>query len=564
VIRQILRTALMAPVVAGACAAPAPDYDILIRGGTVYDGSGDAPRAADVAIAGDTIAGIGDFASASAGMTVDAAGLAVSPGFINMLSWATESLIVDGRSLSDIRQGVTLEVFGEGNSMGPLNPEMKADMLSRQGDVRFEVPWTSLGEYLDHLVERGVATNVASYIGATTVRVHEVGHEDRPPTPEELGRMQDLVREAMREGALGVGSSLIYAPAFYAETDELIALASAAGEFGGGYISHLRSEGNRLLEAVDELIAIAREAGVRAEIYHLKAAGSDNWAKLDEVIERVERARAGGLEITADMYTYTAGSTGLDAAMPPWIHEGGHAAMIERLRDPATRERIAAEMRTPTDEWENLLLAAGSPDRALLVGFRQDSLKYLTGRTLADVAESRGTGIEETAMDLVVQDDSRVGTVYFMMSEDNVRRQIALPWVSFGSDAGSLAPEEPFVRSSTHPRAYGNFARLLGRYVRDEGIIPLEEAVRKLTSLPAANLRIEGRGRLAPGYSADVVIFDPATIVDHATFEEPHRLATGVRDVFVNGVRVLSGGEPTGATPGRVVRGPGWEGASRP
>ena len=562
-LRPALRLALVAPVAAWACSAPAVHYDVVIRGGTVYDGSGDPPRTADVAIAGDTIAGIGDFASASAGVTIDAAGLAVAPGFINMLSWATESLIVDGRSLSDIRQGVTLEVFGEGNSMGPLNPEMKADMLTRQGDVRFEVPWTSLGEYLDHLVERGVATNVASYVGATTVRVHVIGHEDRPPTPDELARMQDLVREAMREGALGVGSSLIYAPAFYADTDELIALASAAGEFGGGYISHLRSEGNRLIESVDELLAIAREAGVRAEIYHLKAAGSDNWAKLDEVIERVERAREEGLEITADMYTYTAGSTGLDAAMPPWIHEGGHAAMIERLRDPETRARIAAEMRTPTDEWENLLLAAGSPDRALLVGFRQDSLKYLTGRTLAAVAESRGTGIEETAMDLVVQDDSRVGTVYFMMSEDNVRRQIAIPWVSFGSDAGSLAPEEPFVRSSTHPRAYGNFARLLGRYVRDEGIIPLEEAVRKLTSLPAANLGLEGRGRLAPGYFADVVIFDPATIADHATFEDPHQLATGVRDVFVNGVQVLSGEEPTGATPGRVVRGPGWEGASR-
>ena len=562
----ILRTALAGLLAAAwACSGPVPvgEYDVLIRGGTVYDGSGDAPRPADVAIAGDTIAGIGDFADATAAIMIDAAGHAVAPGFINMLSWATESLLVDGRSLSDIRQGVTLEVFGEGSSMGPLNPEMKRNMLERQGDVRFEVPWTSLGEYLDHMVERGVATNVASYVGATSVRVHEIGYEDRPPTVEELGRMQDLVRDAMREGALGVGSSLIYAPAFYAETDELIALASAAGEYGGGYISHLRSEGNRLLEAVDELLTIAREAGVRAEIYHLKAAGSDNWGKLDEVIARVEAARAEGLDITADMYMYTAGSTGLDAAMPPWIHEGGHAAMIERLRDPATRERIAEEMRTPTDEWENLLLAAGSPERVLLVGFRQDSLKYLTGRTLAQVATARATGIEETAMDLVVQDDSRVGTVYFMMSEENVRRQVAIPWVSFGSDAGSLAPEEPFIGTSTHPRAYGNFARLLGRYVRDEAIIPLEEAIRKLTSLPAANLRIEGRGSLATGYFADVVIFDPETISDHATFEAPHQLATGVRDVFVNGVQVLSEGEPTGATPGRVVRGPGWEGASR-
>ncbi len=545
-----------------ACGAAGPDYDVLILGGTMYDGSGDPPRVTDVAIAGDSIAGVGDYSAASATTTIDAGGLAVSPGFINMLSWATEPLIVDGRSLSDIRQGVTLEVFGEGQSMGPLNPAMKEEIVTRQGDLRFEVAWTTLGEYLEHLVDRGISTNVASYVGATTVRVHEIGYEDRPPTVEELGRMQDLVRDAMREGALGVGSSLIYAPAFYADTDELIALASTAGEFGGGYISHMRSEGNQLLEAVDELLTIAREAGVSAEIYHLKAAGSDNWSKLDDVIDRVERARAEGLAITADMYTYTAGSTGLDASMPPWIHEGGHDAMILRLRDPATRRLIADEMRTPTNEWENLLLAAGSADRVLLVGFRQDSLKYLTGRTLAQVAQMRGTGIEETAMDLVVQDDSRVGTVYFMMSEENVQRQIALPWLSFGSDAGSLAPEEPFIASSTHPRAYGNFARLLGRYVRDERLIPLEEAIRKLTSLPASNLKIEGRGRLAPGFFADVVIFDPATIADHATFEEPHQLATGMRDVFVNGVQVLSGGEHTGAMPGQVVRGPGWVGSA--
>jgi len=477
-----------------------------------------------------------------------------------MLSWATESLIVDGRSLSDIRQGVTLEVFGEGVSMGPLNASMKEQMQSGQGDVRYDVEWTTLGEYLDHLVERGIATNVASYIGATTVRIHEVGYEDRPPTVEELGRMQDLVRDAMREGALGVGSSLIYAPAFYASTEELVALASAAGEFDGAYISHMRSEGNQLLEAVDELITIARSAGVPAEIYHLKAAGNNNWDKLDGVIERVESAQAEGLAITADMYTYTAGSTGLNASMPPWAFEGGNEEFFRRLRDPAVRTRIAREMRTPTDEWENLLLSAGSPDRVLLVGFRQDSLKYLTGKSLAEVAEMRGTGIEETAMDLVVQDNSRVGAVYFMMSEENVRRQIRLPWLSFGSDAGSLAPEDPFLGSNPHPRAYGNFARVLGRYVREEGLISLQEAVRKLTSLPARNLQVQGRGRLAPGYFADVVVFDPETVGDHATFEEPHQLSTGVHDVFVNGVQVLADGEHTNATPGRVVRGPGWEG----
>lgn len=559
--RAILAAGAVLGVALGGCGAPGrPAYDVIVRGGTVYDGSGAAPVVADVAIADDTVAAIGDLGGASAALEVDAAGMAVSPGFINMLSWATESLIVDGRSLGDIRQGVTLEIFGEGESMGPLNPAMKTEMQEQQGDLRYDVVWTTLAEYLDHLVERGISTNVASFIGATTVRVHELGYEDRPPTPEELGRMQELVRDAMRDGALGVGSSLIYAPAFYADTDELIALASAAGEFGGSYISHMRSEGNQLLEAVDELIAIAREAGVPAEIYHLKAAGESNWAKMDEVIRRVEEARAAGLRITADMYTYTAGSTGLDASMPPWVHEGGHDAMIERLRDPSIRARVAEEMRTPTDAWENLMHAAGSPDRVLLVGFRQDSLKYLTGRTLAEVAEMRRTGIEETAMDLVVQDDSRVGTVYFMMSEENVRRQLGLPWLSFGSDAGSMAPEEPFLGSSTHPRAYGNFARLLGRYVRDEGALPLEEAIRKLTSLPADNLGLERRGRLAPGHFADVVVFDPATIRDLATFEEPHQLAEGVRDVFVNGVQVLSGGRHTGAMPGRVIRGPGREG----
>jgi N-acyl-D-amino-acid deacylase len=428
-------TALFLVCALAAACAPAdiaPEYDVLIRGGTVYDGSGDAPRVADVAISGDTIAAIGNLAAASGAREIDATGMAISPGFINMLSWATESLIEDGRSLSDIRQGVTLEVFGEGWSLGPLNDAMKEETVARQGDIRFEVSWTSLGEYLDHLVERGVSTNVASFVGATTVRIHVLGYEDRPPTPAEMEEMRRLVRQAMEEGALGVGSSLIYAPAFYADTDELIALAATAGEYGGAYISHIRSEGNRLLEAVEELITIAREARVPAEIYHLKAAGRENWDKLEEVIARVEAARDGGLRITADMYTYPAGSTGLDAAMPPWVQEGGHDAWAERLRDPAIRVRVAREMSAPTDEWENLMLAAGSPDNVLLVEFKQDSLKYLTGKTLAEVAEMRGTSIEETAMDLVVQDDSRVGTVYFIMSEDNVRRKIAVPWVRRG------------------------------------------------------------------------------------------------------------------------------------
>jgi N-acyl-D-amino-acid deacylase len=538
---------------------------MVIRGGMIYDGSGNEPYLGDVAIDGDTISAIvrtGEgAATALRGLTeIDAEGLAVSPGFVNMLSWANESLLEDGRGLSDLVQGVTLEVMGEGWSMGPLNEAMKVEMSEDQGDIRFDVTWTTLGEYLDHLAERGVSPNVASFVGATTVRIHEVGYEDRPATDEELERMKALVREAMEEGALGLGSSLIYAPAFYADTEELIELASAAGEFGGMYISHIRSEGNSILPAVDELIAIAREGGVPAEIYHLKAAGRDNWGRLDEVIDRIEAARAEGLRITADMYTYTAGATGLDAAMPPWVQEGGDQAWIARLEDPEIRRRVMVEMTTPTDEWENLYLAAGSADNVLLVGFRNPDLKPLTGRTLAEVAEERGTTPEEAAMDLLIENGADVGTVYFLMSEENVRKKIALPWMSFGSDAEALAPEGVFLESNPHPRAYGNFARLLGRYVRDEEIIPLEEAIRKLTSQPAANLGIERRGTLAPGYFADVVVFDPATVVDRATFAEPHQLAEGVRFVLVNGVLTVRDGEHTGALGGRVVRGPGWTG----
>lgn len=552
-VRLVLLTAL-----AAACAGE-PEVDLVLRGGTLYDGSGGPGRVGDVAVDGDSIVAVGDLGALTGATEIDVSGLAVAPGFVNMLSWATESLLVDGTAQSDVRQGVTLEVFGEGESMGPLTDTMRADMIRFQGDLEYEVPWTTLGEYLEHLEARGVSVNVASFIGATTVRVHELGYEDRPPDAEELARMQDLVREAMREGALGVGSSLIYAPAFYADTDELVALVRAAAEHGGMYISHMRSEGNRLLESVDELVRIARESGAPAEIYHLKAAGVDNYAKMDEVIARVEAARAEGVRITADMYTYTAGATGLDAAMPPWVQEGGYDAWAVRLGDPAIRARVLREMRTRTDEWENLALAAGSPDRILLVGFRADSLKHLTGRTLAEVAELYGTSPEEVAMDLVIKDGSRVGTVYFMMDEDNVRKQIALPWVSFGSDAGALAPREPFTLSNPHPRAYGNFARVLGRYARDEGVLELGEAVRKLAALPAENLGLRRRGRLEPGYHADLAVFDPAAVTDHATFEEPHQYATGMVHVFVNGVQVLRDGEHTGATPGRVVRGPGFE-----
>jgi N-acyl-D-amino-acid deacylase len=535
-------------------------YDVVIRGGTVYDGSGAAPFVADVAIERDTIAAIGTLEGARGRVEIEAGGLAVSPGFINMLSWATETLIEDGRSQSDIRQGVTLEVFGEGWSMGPLNERMKQEAVDQQGDIKYEIEWTTLDDYLDYLVERGVSTNVASFIGATTVRIHEIGYEDRPPTAEELERMKALVRQAMEDGAVGLGSSLIYPPAFYAETEELVELAKVAAEYGGMYISHMRSEGNQLLEALDELIAVAREADIPAEIYHLKAAGQENYAKLEAVFEKVEAARAEGLRITADMYTYQAGATGLGAGMPPWTQEGGHQAWVERLRDPALRERIAREMRTPTDEWENLMLAAGTPENVLLVGFKSEALKPLTGKSLAEVAAMRDESPEETAMDLVIEDDSNVGAVYFIMSEENVAKKIAQPWVSFCSDAESLAPAGVFLKANPHPRAYGTFARLLGKYARDEGVIPLEEAVRRLTSLPASNLNIERRGALAPGFYADVVVFDPAAIIDHATFAEPHQYSTGVMHVFVNGTQVLAGGEHTDAVPGRVVRGAGWKG----
>ena len=560
-----LLTSSLVAFVAAACATPRSipageaTYDVVIRNGTIYDGSGAPGVRGDLAIRGDSIVAVGNIGAARGRSEIDATGLAVSPGFVNMLSWANETLIADGRGQSDIRQGVTLEVMGEGDSMGPLNEKMKSEAREAQGDIKYPIEWTTLGEYLEYLQKRGIAPNVASFVGATTIRVHELGYADRPPTPDELARMQALVRQAMEEGALGVGSSLIYAPAFYAKTDELVGLMKAAAPYGGVYISHMRSEGNRLLEAVDELLTISRESGAPAEIYHLKAAGQQNWSKLPAVIAKVDSARAAGAKITADMYTYTAGATGLDASMPPWVQEGGYKEWAKRLQDPAIRARVAREMRTPTDAWENFFVAVGSPDKILLVGFKNPALKQYTGKTLAEVARIRGKSPEETAMDLVIEDGSRVSVVYFLMDENNVRRQIQLPWVSFGSDAEAAAPEGVFLLSSTHPRAYGNVARLLGRYVRDEKLLPLAEAVRRLTALPAENLKLARRGALQPGYYADVVVFDPATIQDHATFEKPQQYATGVRDVLVNGVVVLRNGTPTGATPGRFVRGPGYK-----
>lgn len=539
------------------------EYDVIIRQGTVYDGTGAEGKVTDVGINADTIAVIGDLSKAVGKKEIDATGLAVAPGFINMLSWAVESLIIDGNSQSDIRQGVTLEVFGEGGSMGPINEEMRKGMLDdmrRNPDYAYDIDWTTLDEYLESLVKRGISPNVASFIGATTVRIHELKYDNRLPNEEELTRMQDLVRKAMEDGALGVGSSLIYAPANYSSTEELIALNKVAAEYGGMYITHMRSEGNGIFGAVDETIRIAREAGLPAEIYHLKMAGSENWNKLDSVLAMIDAANQSGLKITADMYTYRAGATGLDASMPPWLQEGGLQQWIKRMKNPQIRKQALAEMRKPSDKWENLLLMSGGAENVLLLGFANDSLRQFTGKTLAEVAEIYGKSPEETAMDLVMADSTRVGTAYFMMSEENIKRQIALPYLSFGSDAGSPATEGVFLKSNDHPRAYGNFSRLLGKYVRDEKVIPMHEAIRKLTSLPASNLKIQKRGTLTPGYYADVVAFDPEKIQDHATFEQPHQYSTGMVHVFVNGEQVLVDGEHTGARPGRVVRGPGWKG----
>ena len=532
-------------------------FDVVIKGGNVYDGNGKSPQVIDVAIRGDRIAALGNISADQAATVIDAKGMAVAPGFINMLSWSTDSLIEDGRSQSEIRQGVTTEIMGEGTSMGPVNDRIKARMLSEQRDIKYDIQWNTLAEYLTYLEQRGISPNVASFLGATTVREYVIGLEDKAPTPQQLEEMRNLVRQEMEAGALGIGSSLIYAPAFYAKTDELIELCKVAAKYRGKYISHIRSEGNRLLESIDELIRISRVAGLPAEIYHIKAAGEKNWSKLDQVLKKVEAARKEGLKITADMYLYPAGGTGLDASLPPWTLDGGYEALWKRLEDPAIRKRIATEVRTPSNEWENFFLAAGSPDRILLVGFKSEKLKALTGKSLAEVSRTRGTDPVETIMDLLLEDRSRIDTIYFVISEPNIRKEIAKPWISFGSDEASQAPEGAFLKANPHPRAYGNFARLLGRYVREEKIISLPEAIRRLSSLPATNLGLDHRGFIQEGMFADVVVFDPATVADRATFEKPHQYAIGMKHVFVNGVQVLKDGEHTNAKPGRALWGPG-------
>jgi N-acyl-D-amino-acid deacylase len=541
----------------GQIAAADAPFDVIIKGGTVYDGTGGEGHVADVAIRGDRIVGVGDFASAVPKKTIDARGLAVAPGFINMLSWSTESLIQDWRSQSEIRQGVTTEIMGEGESMGPLNDRTKARILREQTDIKFEIKWNTLAEYLHYLEQRGISCNVASFLGATTVREYVIGLEDKQPTPEQLDQMRELVRREMEAGALGIGTSLIYPPAFYAKTEELIELCKVAAKYQGKYISHMRSEGNQLFEGLDEVIRISREAGIPAEVYHIKAAGEKNWPKEDELLERIEAAQKEGLKIRANMYTYTAAGTGLDACLPPWTEDGGYPALFKRLRDPATREKIAAEVRIDSDAWENLYLAAGSPEKILLVGFKSQKLKPLTGKSLAEVAKMRGKDPIETIMDLISEDESRIGTIYFVMSEENVKKELGKPWISFGSDEASQAPEGVFLKSNPHPRAYGNFARVLGKYARDEKVITLPEAVRRLSALPATNLGLDHRGFVQDGMFADVVVFDPATIADRATFDKPHQYAVGMKHVFVNGVQVLKDGDHTGAKPGRALAGRG-------
>ncbi|MFN3850418.1 MAG: N-acyl-D-amino-acid deacylase family protein [Spirosomataceae bacterium] len=532
-------------------------YDIIIRNGLIYDGNGGKPFGADIAIKADTVAFIGDLSKESAPQILDAKGMAVAPGFVNMLSWSTESLIHDGRSLSELTQGVTLEVMGEGDSMGPLTDSMIVDSERMQGSIKYKIEWKTLGGYLEYLEKKGVSPNVASFVGASTVRAMELGYANRPPKPEEMERMKQHVKQAMQEGAMGVASALIYVPGTYSTTNELIELSKVASEYGGMYISHIRSEGNRLEEGVDELIEIAKNANIHAEIYHLKAAGKQNWQKLDKVIAKIDSARKHGLNITTDMYNYVAGATGLDAAMPPWVQEGGLQQWRRRLKTGTIRSRVGDEMQAQQNDWENLCLSAG-PDGTLLVGFRQDSLKKYIGKTLTEVAKMRGKTWYETAMDLVIDDDSRVEVVYFLMSEDNVKKQIKLPYMTFCSDAASQAPEGVFLKANPHPRSYGNFVRLLGKYVRDEKVISLEEAIYKLSALPCDNLKIQKRGRLKVGNFADIVIFDPAKLQDNATFEKPHQLATGMTHVFVNGKQAIKDGKHTGVKSGRFVRGPGY------
>jgi putative CocE/NonD family hydrolase len=537
-------------------AAKEVSFDVLIRGGMIYDGSGNAPQKTDLAIRGARIAAIGDLPGATAKTVVDAKGLAVSPGFINMLSWSTDSLLADGRGQSEVRQGVTTQIMGEGWSWGPVNDAIKKRMKSDQMDLKYDIEWNTLADYLCFLQRKGISQNVASFLGATTVREYVLGLGNKKPTAQELERMRQLVEREMRDGALGIATALEYAPAYYADTEELIELCKVAAKYQGKYITHMRSEGERLLEGIDEVIRISREAKIPTEIYHFKAAGQANWNKMDAAIAKVEEARGQGLPITANMYCYTAGAAPLTACIPPWAMEGGEVAMRRRLKNPEDRQRILDDVRNKTD-WPNFYRNAGSPENLVLISFKQEALKPLQGKTLVQIAKERGKDPLETLLDLLAEDQSGIGTAYFITAEENIRKLVPLPWISFGSDEAAQAPEGIFLKSLPHPRAYGNFARVLGKYVREEKVLSLESAIRKLTGLPATNLGLNDRGLLREGYYADVIVFDPKIIADRATYEKPHQYAVGVKHVFVNGVQVLKDSEHTGAKPGRALCGPG-------
>lgn len=535
-----------------------PKYDTIIRNGMIYDGTGGAPFKGDIAINADTIAFIGDLKNASAKNEIDAGGKAVAPGFINMMGHSEESLFQDGRAQSDIRQGVTTEIFTE-FSMGPLNANMKDQMQKNEGDIKYPVTWNTLGEYMNTLEHKGISCNIASFVGTGTVRQYVIGEDDKAPTPEQLDSMKILVDSAMKEGALGVTCALQYPVDVFAKTDELVALAKEASKYGGTYISHIRSEGNQLIPAINEIITIAKEANIPVEICHLKASGKDNWGKMDSVIQMVETARKQGVDITADMYTYTAAATGLTSCFPPTLQDGGFGKLRERLQNPVIRKQMIKAMNSYANDWENEYYSSGSPDHILLLSFKQDSLKKFTGKTLAEAAKMRGTSPEETAMDLIIQDSTRVGVAYFVMDENNIKKEIVLPWVSFGSDEAAYTNEGVFLKSNAHPRAYGNFARVIGKYSRDEKLMTLQQAIYKLANLPATHLKLQKRGALKVGNYADIVIFDPAKVQDHATYDKPHQYATGVSDVFVNGMQVLKNDQPTSASPGRFLKGPGYK-----
>lgn len=523
---------------------PPREYDTIIRNGTIYDGKGGKPYQADIAIQNDTIAAIGDLKDAKGRKEIDAHGLAVAPGFINMLSWADKDLLKDGRSMSDIKQGVTLEIFGEGWSPGPIkrNSKVKVDSL-----------WTTLDGYYKWLMRKGVTPNVASFVGHTAVRTYVLNQDNRKPNAAELAQMKGLVEQAMKEGALGLGTSLIYAPANYATTEELIELSKVAAKYGGMYTTHLRSEGDFIYRALNETFRISKEANIPAEIYHIKLSIARNWTKVDTMIAKIDSARQAGLKITANQYPYTGSGTGLTSRLPTWVQEGGGKEMRKKLRNPAIRKKVIYEMQN------GIPYKNSDPEYVMIMGFRLDSLnKLYRGKRLDEIARLHGKNADETVVDLVVRDKSRIETFYFLMSEDNIKKFMKLPYVSFGSDAGSQAVRPDSADVGAHPRTYGTFARVLGKYVHDEKVITLEEAIRRLTHLPATNLKLKSRGQLKPGYYADLAIFDPNTIHDRATFENPHRYAVGMVHVFVNGQQVLSNGEHTGAKPGRVVRGAGW------